>query len=85
MKPIKLELVSWVDSRQSDGSWRFIDDVPAPCVVKCLTVGWVVRESDAAIMIAQSLGDCDSDDYQCAGAKQIAQCCITGREVLRDN
>jgi hypothetical protein len=86
MKPTKLELVSWVDSRQSEGSWRFIEDVPEPCVVVCQTVGWVVRESDVAIMIAQSIGDCDSDsdEYQCAGIKQIPNCCITSREVLRD-
>lgn len=79
---MKLEMVSWVDSRQSEGSWRFVDDVPEPCVVKCRTVGWVVSETPLAIMIAQSLGDHDSEAPQCAGVKQIPKCSIIGRYQL---
>lgn len=82
---VKLELVSWIDSRQSEGSWRYIEDVPTPSVVKCRTVGYIVNETPVAIMIAQSLGDHDSDNPQCAGIKQIPKCSIIGRYALLDS
>jgi hypothetical protein len=74
----RLVLVEWQDSRQPSGGWRWADEYEAPEPVICRTVGWLLRETDDALLVAQSLGDVSRDRMQASGGTEIAR-----RQVLR--
>lgn len=53
---MNLELVTWIDSiRHADG-WQTVEHYrrEAERSLDCETVGWIVHEDDASIMVAQS-------------------------------
>jgi hypothetical protein len=81
--PLKLALVYWSDSAQASGAWRHMEDLPEPEAIDCASVGWIVKEDDEVLMIAQSMGDIGTDNTQCAGIKQIPKCCITEIKILQ--
>jgi hypothetical protein len=69
--PYRLVIVEWEDSRQPNGVWRWIDDLPAPAAVQRVSVGFLVCETEAALSIAANLGDTESDRLQCSGVMDI--------------
>lgn len=46
----RLVAVEWVDSIGCSSRWGEIDDVP-PTAHRCVSVGWLARESDEAILL----------------------------------
>jgi hypothetical protein len=74
----KLVLVEWQDSRQPSGGWRWADEYEEPEPVLCLTVGWLLRETDDALLVVQNLGDVSGERFQASGATEIAR-----RQVVR--
>lgn len=83
MKEFELVLVKWVDSAQPYGHWCHLDDLPALEVVDCLTVGWLVSKSDDVLMLAQNLGDVNTENAQASGLIRIPRTCVRDVEVLR--
>ena len=79
-----LELVEWVDSQSTFTGWTLVDDIdPArPVVGELSTVGWVVRENDAAILIASSAGAIDGGSHQICHAMTIPKVAIVKRTRL---
>jgi len=72
--------VKWLDSRISEGHWERISDTLYPVLCHVETVGWIIKESDDSILIAQGLADRDDKDPMTAGRTTIARCQIT--EIL---
>lgn len=67
-------VVTWLDSRQPHQGWELIEDVADPVPVPITSVGFIVREGDDAIALAQSVG---GPPEQCMGVIIIPRCCIT--------
>lgn len=70
---MKLVLVEWQDSRQTSGAWQWMDEAEQPGAVRCLTVGWLLKETDDALLVAQSLGDVTRGRMQFSGGMEIAR------------
>ena len=72
-------LVEWEDSAQALPMWQWLDNMEGPSVVRCRSVGWLVRKNERELRLAVSLGgDGDGDERQAAGI--IA---IPARSVLK--
>jgi len=72
----RLVVIEWLDSRQPVPAWQFIGAIEAPTVCNCLSVGFLVFESDDAKVLAPNLADTDSDDMQASGTITIPNCSI---------
>jgi len=57
-----LLLVEWEDSTQPLPSWCYLEDPPSLEIIKRISVGWIIKESDKVLMLAPNIGDCESDD-----------------------
>lgn len=77
------ELIRWLDSVQSSPSWARTDSLGPLGVCECVSVGFVIAEDDAAVMLAQSMADVADDNPQCAGRMQIPKCSVIARRTLR--
>ncbi len=73
-----LLLVEWVDSAQPLPSWRHLDDLPPLEILECVSVGWLVGQTDKVKMLAPNLGDVRSDgNRQASGFIRIPVAAIT--------
>jgi hypothetical protein len=75
---VDLVAVKWQDSRQPSGSWQWADEREKPEPVLCLTVGWLLQETEDALLIAQNLGDVTGNRLQFSGGTEIAR-----RQIVR--
>ncbi|MEX2964742.1 hypothetical protein [Microbulbifer sp. TYP-18] len=82
MGRLKLVRVDWVDSAQPYGCWNHLSDLPPLEVVECKTVGWLVAESDEVLMLAQNLGDVNTESAQASGLMRIPRVCVKRIAVL---
>lgn len=78
-----LLLIEWLDSSQAEG-WLFIDeDEHVNDPLNCISVGWLIQESDEALSITSSLAEMvDGDPLQVNGILTIPKCCVLGRTEL---
>ena len=77
-----LTLVRWRDSKQPTIGWVFSDEIPTPSIIHAETVGFIVKETDDILVLAQSAANVDMVDAQVNGCMQIPKCCITDRFEL---
>ena len=86
--PPQLVKVKWLDSRQAEPTWERLsdthDDFDFPRACPSETVGWLIKESNDSILLAQSLADKDDDDPMTAGRATIARCQIIEIKGLYD-
>lgn len=64
-------MVEWEDSQRPLPAWQWLDDYTLPDVVRCLSVGFLVAKTKAALAIAPNLGDIDCDRTQACGIIRI--------------
>jgi len=69
--PYRLVAVEWEDSQRPLASWQWVDELPAPEAVMCLSVGFLISETSAAVSIAPNLGDIAQERAQAAGIINI--------------
>jgi hypothetical protein len=70
-------MVHWRDAVASmEAPWHDPQKLSA-CPMNVYTVGWIVKESDDAIVVAQSIpaGDC-GDDHDVGGVITIPKSCL---------
>lgn len=79
----KLVLITWEDSRQSDGSWQWLSSFATREPVMVHSVGWLIQDGADAKVLAQSLAP-DGDDVQAAGLKTIPTRCVTKIDRLAE-
>jgi len=69
--PKNPELVHWLDSARPSPDWQFLSELPPLTVIRCISVGWVVDEDDAVLMLAPNVGDVDSESPQACGFLKV--------------
>lgn len=69
--PYKLVIVEWEDSGQPIPAWQWIDDYKVPKSVACLSVGYIIAETELAIALAPNLGDVHRPRAQASGIIHI--------------
>ena len=76
-------LVEWIDSAQPIAAWMFLENMPRMEVIECVSVGWLVAETDEVLMLAPNLGDSESEgSAQGSGFIRIPKSAVTRRIVL---
>jgi hypothetical protein len=76
-------LVEWTDSAQPIAAWMFLAKKPSLEIIECVSVGWVVGETDEVLMLAPNLGDIESGgSAQASGFIRIPKSAVTRRIKL---
>ena len=79
-------LVEWIDSAQPIAAWMFLDNMPCMEVIECVSVGWLVAETDEVLMLAPNLGNTESEgSAQASGFIRIPKSAVTRRVELIEN
>ena len=80
-------LVEWIDSAQPISAWMFMENKPSLEIIQCVSVGWVVGETDEVLMLAPNLGDIESGGSgQASGFIRIPKSAVTRRvELMASN
>jgi len=88
MKDNKHELVllEWEDSAQPKPNWVFVSDVENPNIVKCISVGWLIKKAGNVIVLAPNLGNYDdpNGEEQASGIICIPSGSITRMVKLKE-
>jgi hypothetical protein len=69
--PFPLVLVEWEDSARPIPSWQWIEDYEMPSTISCLSVGYLIAETEKAIALAPNLGDIAQPKAQACGIIRI--------------
>lgn len=77
-------LVEWEDSARPLPEWRFLDDAPPAEIIACVSVGWIVSETEAVLTLAPNIGDKNSDSPQGCGFLRIPKRSIVRRASLME-
>ena len=81
MSNCRLVIITWLDSRQSNGAWQWLSEHQKLAPVEAVSVGWLIQDDDEVKVVAQSLAP-DGDNVQSAGRKAIPTCCVRKIENL---
>ena len=74
--PYRLVAVEWEDSQQPLEAWQWLDEFELPDSVRCLSVGFLVAETDGALALAPNLGDVDKARAQGCGIIRIPRSAV---------
>ena len=69
--PYDLVIVEWEDSAQPTSAWQWVKDYELPSIVCCMSVGYLIAETNEAIAIAPNLGDLGKEQIQASGIMRI--------------
>ena len=73
----RLVLVEWWDSRQPVPRWLCLDEVDGVESCACVSVGFLIRETENEIVLAPNLADLDDDELvQGSGIITIPRCSV---------
>jgi hypothetical protein len=81
--PYKLVLVEWEDSAQPISKWQWTDEYEIPEIVTCVSVGYLISETKAALAIAPNLGDVRRERVQASGIIRIPRSAVRRIVKLR--
>lgn len=72
-----LVMIEWEDSAQPIPSWRFLADFEAPGTIRCVSVGWMIRDDKQMKVVAPNMGGVNtSGSLQVSGMIQIPTSCV---------
>jgi hypothetical protein len=80
-----LVLVEWEDSQRPSASWQWVDEYSMPDAVACISVGFLIAKTKAAIAIAPNLGDVDQNRAQASGIIRIPASAVRRMTKLQSN
>jgi hypothetical protein len=69
--PYRLVAVEWEDSQRPLASWQWLDEYEVPDAIRCISVGFLVAQTDAALALAPNLGDVEQSRAQGCGIIRI--------------
>ena len=69
--PYRLVAVEWEDSQRPASAWGWLDEYRLPDAVRCVSVGFLIAETDQALALAPNLGDIDCERPQGCGIIRI--------------
>lgn len=81
LKAAPLLMIEWVDSCGSSG-WHSPADYEDWEPSACVSVGWLMRETDQGLAIAPHVSNVDERDEKVDGLFMIPKVAITKRTVL---
>lgn len=67
----RLILVEWEDSARPIPAWQWADEYQVPETVTCISVGYLIAETDGALAVAPNLGDLGRERVQASGIIRI--------------
>ncbi len=71
-----LVLIEWEDSQRPLSPWQWVDQYLLPDAVNCLSVGFLIAKTKAALALAPNLGDFDHERAQACGIIRIPACSV---------
>ena len=69
--PFRLVVVEWEDSQRPLSPWQWVDEFALPDAVRCISVGFLVAQTDEALALAPNLGDVECERAQACGIIRI--------------
>ena len=80
--PYRLVLVEWEDSARPISAWEWIDHYQVPETVACLSVGYLIADTENAIALAPNLGDIGRDQLQASGILRVPRSAVRRMRTL---
>jgi hypothetical protein len=74
--PYRLVMLEWEDSAQPVDQWQWIDDYKVPEIITCVSVGFIIAETKAAIALAPNLGDIGRKRIQASGILRVPRSAV---------
>lgn len=72
-----LVMIEWEDSAQPIPSWSYLSSFEAPGTIRCVSVGWLIRDDDQMKALAPNMGAIDDENsVQVSGVIQIPTRCV---------
>lgn len=70
-------MVEWEDSAQPIPGWAYLSSFDAPGIIRCASVGWLIRDDDQMKALAPNMGGlADENSVQVSGVIQIPARCV---------
>lgn len=80
-----LVMIEWEDSAQPIPSWSYLASFNAPGIIRCASVGWLIRDDDQMKALAPNMGALDIENsVQVSGVIQIPTRCVLNVTRLRE-
>jgi hypothetical protein len=74
--PYRLVLVEWEDSARPIPSWEWIDNYDIPETVPCVSVGYLIADTEKAIALAPNICDIGREQLQASGILRVPRSAI---------
>ena len=72
-----LVMIEWEDSAQPIPAWSYLASFEAPGTIRCVSVGWMIRDDDQMKALAPNMGAIDDENsVQISGVIQIPTRCV---------
>lgn len=81
--PHRLVLVEWEDSSQPVPAWQWVADYEAPEIIRCVSVGCLIPETDQAMAVAPNIGDMRCERIQASEIIRITRSAVSRSADLR--
>ena len=76
-QPCPLVMIEWEDSAQPISSWSYLASFDPPGTIRCVSVGWLIRDDDQMKALAPNMGAIqDPAKLQVSGVIQIPSRCV---------
>lgn len=79
--PYQIVVVEWEDSARPIPAWQWVDDYEVPQVIRCISVGYLIAETDQALALAPNLGDVGRERVQACGIIRLPRSAV--RKISR--
>jgi hypothetical protein len=74
--PYDLVAVEWEDSARPISAWQWIDDYELPQIIRCVSVGYLIAETEEALALAPNLGDVGRARVQASGIIRLPRSAV---------
>jgi hypothetical protein len=74
--PYRLVVVEWEDSQRPLSAWGWLDEYTLPEAVRCVSVGFLIAETEGALALAPNLGDIEQERMQGCGVIRIPRSAV---------
>lgn len=80
-----LVMIEWVDSAQPIPAWSYLASFDAPGIIRCASVGWLIRDDAEMKAVAPNMGGLnDERSVQVSGVIQIPTRCVVAMTRLQE-
>lgn len=72
----KAVLIEWDDSARPISAWQWVDEYEVPETVQCVSVGFLIAETEGALALAPNLGDVGHERVQASGIIRVPRSAV---------